>query len=56
MAILDDDMKRLVGLTTLYEQGKFSECIKLGERTLRNHAGMSPYWQIKTCCILGRQR
>jgi hypothetical protein len=54
MAILDDDMKRLVELTTLYEQGKFSECIKLGERTLRKHAGMAPYCQIETYCILAR--
>jgi len=35
----------------LYEQGKYAECIELGERHLTD-PGMSPYLSIKTQCIL----
>jgi hypothetical protein len=35
----------------LYEQGKFAECVKLGERNLTD-LGMSPYLRIKTHCVL----
>jgi hypothetical protein len=35
----------------LYRQGKLSECIELGERSLTD-PGMSPYSSIATHCIL----
>jgi hypothetical protein len=35
----------------LYEQGKFAECVELGERNLTD-PGMSPYLRIKTHCVL----
>ena len=35
----------------LYKQGKFAECIELGEHNLTD-PGMSPYLSIKTHCIL----
>jgi hypothetical protein len=35
----------------LYKQGKYAECVKLGERNVTD-PGMSPYLSIKTHCIL----
>jgi len=48
---------RLVNLRALEHQGydqrgNFSKCIEQCERSLREHAGMAPYWRIKTYCIL----
>jgi hypothetical protein len=47
--------ERLIHLRALYVQGyeqggKFSECMKQCGRTLES--GMSPFWRIKTFCIL----
>jgi hypothetical protein len=47
--------ERLAHLHALYDQGyeqggKFQECIEQCERTLES--GMSPFWRIKTFCIL----
>ena len=56
MAIQAGHEERLVHLHALYEQGyvqnEFSECIKQCERSLREYAGMAPFWRIKTYCIL----
>lgn len=52
MITFADNLERLVDLTALYEQGKFSESIEQCERTLREHAGILPYWRIKIYCIL----
>ena len=35
----------------LYKQGKYAECVKLGERNVTD-PGMSPYLSIKTHCVL----
>jgi len=57
MATNANHMERLTHLRALYEEAyeqrsSFSECIKRCERSLREHAGMAPYWRIKTYSIL----
>lgn len=48
--------QRLLHLQSLYDQGyaqnEFSECTKQCERSLLEHAGMAPFWRIKTCRLL----
>lgn len=57
MATSAEHEKRLIHLHALYEQGfkkggTFSECIEQCEHSLREYAGMAPFWRIKTYCLL----